>query len=212
MLVAKTSKLGRSVDVGDLLAERKRNILNQVIASQKAAGTYKPNLSNRSFEMINLQRQVGLDSELISNSNTVTPVQVTFTIIIPSGITIELNTTGITSVSWGDDSTVINEGAHTYASGGTYVIELEGTFTKFPSNDSFSPYITNVASFVGITDMSGMFYGANIFNQDIGSWDVSNVTNILSMFTGSGMSSTVTTNYSNQYTKSQSLGQALFVS
>jgi hypothetical protein len=65
MPVSQTPKLGTSVDIADLLAQRKRNTLNQVIASQKAAGIYKPHLSERSFEMINLQRQAGLDSELV---------------------------------------------------------------------------------------------------------------------------------------------------
>ncbi|BCE00047.1 BspA family leucine-rich repeat surface protein [Marinicellulosiphila megalodicopiae] len=35
-----------------------------------------------------------------------------------------------------------------------------------------------------VTNMSGMFNGAVAFNQDIGSWNVSNVTNMSSMFSG----------------------------
>jgi len=57
----------RSIDLGDLLAQRKRNLINQVNQSQQNAGTYKPNLSERSFEKINIQRQIGLDSELTPN-------------------------------------------------------------------------------------------------------------------------------------------------
>jgi surface protein len=32
-----------------------------------------------------------------------------------------------------------------------------------------------------VTDMSGMFIGADAFNQDIGRWNVSNVTNMYQM-------------------------------
>ena len=67
MPIVYQSNKGRSVDPSDLLAERKRNLINQVNQSQKVAGTYKPNLSDRSFEMINLQNQNGLDSELTPN-------------------------------------------------------------------------------------------------------------------------------------------------
>ena len=33
-----------------------------------------------------------------------------------------------------------------------------------------------------VTDMSNMFYNAGAFNQDIGSWDVSNVLDMGGMF------------------------------
>ena len=35
-----------------------------------------------------------------------------------------------------------------------------------------------------VTDMAGLFYGAKSFNQDIGGWDVSNVTDMSDMFYG----------------------------
>ena len=34
-----------------------------------------------------------------------------------------------------------------------------------------------------VTDMSRLFWGASSFNQNISSWDVSNVTNMQQMFT-----------------------------
>jgi len=65
MPVAQTIKVGTSVDTGDLLTQRKRNTLNQVIASKKALGIYKPSLYDRGFELVNLQRQTGIDSDLL---------------------------------------------------------------------------------------------------------------------------------------------------
>ena len=35
-----------------------------------------------------------------------------------------------------------------------------------------------------VTNMSTLFYGAEIFNQAIGNWDLSKVTNVHSMFYG----------------------------
>lgn len=50
--------------------------------------------------------------------------------------------------------------------------------TNFNMNPGFSDW--NVSQ---VTKMQGMFYNANLFNQDIGNWDVSNVTSMNSMFT-----------------------------
>jgi hypothetical protein len=55
---------GKTIDTGDLLTQRKRNTLNQVIASKKGLGIYKPSSYDRGFELINLQRQNGIDSDL----------------------------------------------------------------------------------------------------------------------------------------------------
>ena len=46
-----------------------------------------------------------------------------------------------------------------------------------------------------VSNMARIFYGANDFNQDISSWDVSNVTNMQEMFDASGLN---TCNYDNQ--------------
>lgn len=75
MPIAQSIKIATSVDVGDLLTQRKRNILNQVIQSQKDVGTYKPNLSKRSFEMINLHRQTGIDSLLLPQVQKEFPIR-----------------------------------------------------------------------------------------------------------------------------------------
>lgn len=65
MPIAQTIKVATSVDTGDLLTQRKRNILNQVVASKKALGIHKPSLYDRGFELVNLKAQTGLDSLLL---------------------------------------------------------------------------------------------------------------------------------------------------
>ena len=112
---------------------------------------------------------------------------ITFSFTLPpSGLTIDLklNTLDISSIDWGDNSTIINGGQHTYASASSYTINVKGKFSRFPSDPSFTPFITNVSSIIGITDMSEMFKNNTTFNQDISAWDTSLVTNMISMFNG----------------------------
>ena len=47
-----------------------------------------------------------------------------------------------------------------------------------------SAFNQNIGSWntANVTDMSGMFSGASAFNQDIGSWNTANVTDMSGMF------------------------------
>jgi hypothetical protein len=71
-IISPTKKLGRSVDSGDLLAQRKRNILNLEIASKKSLGIYKLGNSNNGLINNLLQSQNGLDEYL--TEGRVTPL------------------------------------------------------------------------------------------------------------------------------------------
>jgi surface protein len=122
-----------------------------------------------------------------------TGTDVTFTINLPTASTVTFNSSAsqpqitpssITSINWGDGSTIINNGVHTYSSSGTYTIRVIGGFTQFPTDPSFTPLITNVASFTGITNMSYMFLNNITFNQDISGWITTDVTDMSYMFSG----------------------------
>jgi hypothetical protein len=56
-----------------------------------------------------------------------------------------------------------------------------------------------------------MFEGATLFSGVVATWNVNNVTNISSMFKNSGQTPFITTNYTNQQTRANQLGQDLFV-
>ena len=106
--------------------------------------------------------------------------RITFTINLPAAATINIGR-GFTGVTWGDGSTTVAQ-THAYASAGSYTITIFNIGNQFPSHPSFTPYITNVALFEGITNMTEMFLSNATFNQDISGWDVSAVTNMQNMF------------------------------
>ena len=114
-------------------------------------------------------------------------------------------------VTWGDGLsdtyTTTGTKTHTYATAGTYTVRIVGTLTGFGENFS-RPQLTRCLSFgnlgltdlsrafqgcfnltevpdelpPGVTNLSFMFSGTDLFNQDISGWNTSSVTNMDSMF------------------------------
>ena len=64
--------------------------------------------------------------------------------------------------------------------GVTYTVVDEAMLREMVGNEQD---VTKLAT-TKVTDMGYMFYGATAFNQPIGNWDVSNVTNMVYMFSG----------------------------
>ncbi len=117
-------------------------------------------------------------------------------------------------VNWGDGTTdfdLTGDASHVYATAGVYTVRIDGlefpamqksTSTSIKSIEQWgdTPWRTLEEFFMGMSDikinatdapnltqgpsLKGMFQDAENFNDDIGHWDVSDVTNMSEMFAG----------------------------
>ncbi|KAB5491849.1 MULTISPECIES: BspA family leucine-rich repeat surface protein [Flagellimonas] len=123
------------------------------------------------------------------------------------------------TIEWGDgtvEELTSNEGAsHVYATAGTYTIAIKGEFpyfnTFFDGVDNAKKLMsieqwgdiqwksmqatflhcenmvynaTDIPDLSNVTNMESMFNGCSSFNGNIANWDISNVTNMFNMFNG----------------------------
>jgi surface protein len=150
----------------------------------------------------------------VINVSVLEPISLSYTFIDPQTISMDLLGVTNAKVFWGDGSvetfTTSGTKTHTYASGGTYIVEIAGTLTGW-RNNSFS-FLRRVRSFgtVGLTSLAGalrsttalleipavlpstvtnlstLFSGCTANLPEVSGWNVSNVTNMSGMFGGSG--------------------------
>src|SRR5690606_38802720 len=83
--------------------------------------------------------------------------------------------TGMTPLLLRDIVSCLSDGV-TGINSAAYMFNGAANITQFTQADWFDAASTNV------TVMNHMFYGAAAFNQNIGEWNVSNVTTMASMF------------------------------
>ena len=105
------------------------------------------------------------------------------------------------------------DATYTYATPGSYTVRISGTFPQIYINDegdkekiiainqwgnqvwtsmenaffgalNLAGLATDDPNLTGVTDMTGMFANASVFNQDISGWPVNGVTNMSAMFFG----------------------------
>jgi surface protein len=168
------------------------------------------NATNYSFYTFDIIQKK--DSSPVPTPTPSAIAQTPYTIQFDSTGIVEVDTDSGITIDWGDGSAIeIVDGdayaEHTYSSVGTYIVKVYGNATSIdayemdgtipPSNSkilSFGTYnVENIQVPHSVyevpdqipstlTKLNSMFGGTLVFNQDISSWDTSNVTDMSYMF------------------------------